>query len=374
LNLRRPVPLWLFLVGLLLVGSVAAGLTFLPPLLTSKPDFTVDLSPAQQTVITEPGQSSSSWVNIRSLHGFIGKVSLSAEAPNGVTVSFNGGAGSSWEVLLGSDNALLGLNATAFIDMSTPTIGNYSVSVVGASGSLSHAATLRLVAQDLVVCLSPSSIVLPQGSTVVSGLSLTSLNGFAGNVSLAATSNLSWGYVSDDFVKASISPGTIIVPSPTSVSRNVVVSDGDFARLVNGTVSVAVSIASESWLRTQNVQIIQPPESLGFPSSKLNSPSNATLWIRNNGPAAVKIISYNVTDSLGSAYFWCLSGPLLCNFPVVINATLVGALELDVGNICYVSGGECKNYGSQFTFQTGHSYTVTVQTSRNHYFTTTIGF
>ncbi len=365
MNLHRPVPLWLFLAGLLLVGSVAAGLTLLPQVLAPKPDFTIDLSPSQLTLFTEPGQTSGSWISIKSLHGFVGKVSLKADAPTGVGVSLNGG-GPNYDVLLGSDNALLGLNTTAFIAVSAPATGNFTIAVIGTSGSLSHAATLRLIAQDIGVDVNPQSLSLLQGSSVVTNLSLTSQNGFSGSVNLRAVSNFPIWYFQEASVKASVSSATIFLSPYTTVTMDVTVSVDDFTPPSNGTVSVIATIGNTSWVRTINVEVRKAPESLTFMSYVFNSDSNATLSIRNDGPAAVAIVYYTVTDDLGNTYSWCLGGPLQCLYPVQINATTVGALNVLVGSICYLG---CSISGSQFTFQANHSYTVTMQTSRNNSFT-----
>jgi hypothetical protein len=205
------------------------------------------------------------------------------------------------------------------------------------------------------------------------------LNGFTGNLSLSAGSNFYNGYP-DAFVYASVSSANVVVPAHGVATKNFIVTSGDFTMPKNGNVTLTIDLSNTVthviWARTVNVQVTQAPESLAFPNYLLNSPSNATLFIRNNGPAAVVLVAYNVTDSLGNTYSWCLQGYMYCSGPPQINATNIGGLNLLVGTICTSLGGppRCQVYGSQFTFQTGHSYTVTVQTSRNHLFTKIVSF
>src|SRR5438034_10271682 len=86
LNLRRPVPLWLFMGGLLVAGAVASVAFYLPKLL-SPADFQLSLDPASLYVRPEPVSTSSSFedanssgslVTVKSLNGFSGTVSISA--------------------------------------------------------------------------------------------------------------------------------------------------------------------------------------------------------------------------------------------------------------------------------------------------------
>jgi hypothetical protein len=162
----------------------------------------------------------------------------------------------------------------------------------------------------------------------------------------------------------------------------VTMSADEFTPPSNGTVSVLAttfgsSFGSQSWLRTTPVQIRLAPELLTVSSYVLNSNSNATLWIRNDGPLRVLINQYNVTDSLGNSYYWCLQSYVACgSSPLQINSASIGGLNVLVGTSCTTAGGppRCSVHGTQFTFQTGHSYTVTVQTSRYNLFTKVISF
>jgi hypothetical protein len=286
-------------------------------------------------------------------------------------VSFSGVGGSNWDLLLGSDNAQLGLNASVFLNVYAQAIGNYSITVVGTSGSLSHAVSLHLIAQDVGFSFNPPSLAIQQGTSLVTSLSLTSRNGFTGNVSLNAVSNLPDWFL----FKVSMSPSVIFVPPRATVTSSVVMSAADFTPPGSATVSVHATFGSQGWVTPIPVQITQAPEPLSLLSYVFNSNSNATLWIRNDGPLPVLVNRYNVTDGLGNTYYWCLQSFVNCGSnPLQINSTSIGGLNVLVGTNCSTSSSSprCTVYGSQFIFQTGHSYNVNVWTTRNNMFTFTI--
>src|SRR5262249_54664581 len=97
------------------------------------PDFTLSATPNSQTIAQ--GGSASYTATVSPLNGFAGAVSLSISGlPSGATGTFNptsisGGSGSS--TLGGSTSS------------ATP-IGSYTLTITGASGSLSHSTTVTL--------------------------------------------------------------------------------------------------------------------------------------------------------------------------------------------------------------------------------------
>src|SRR5881397_1682370 len=140
------------------------------------PDFSISASPASISV--PPGSSATSTITLSSLNGFIGTVSLSAtSSPSGPSLSLN-----PTSVTLSS-----GGTASSSLSVSSSTSGSYTVTVTGTSGSLSHSASVNLIVADFGISASPSSITVAPGSSATSRISLTSIGGFTGTVSLSST-------------------------------------------------------------------------------------------------------------------------------------------------------------------------------------------
>src|SRR5581483_11439247 len=144
------------------------------------PDFTFSAGPASQTVTANGGTSYT--VSVGALNGFTGAVSLNVSGvPSGATASFSpasitGGSGSS--------------TLTISTSCSTPA-GTYSLTITGASGSLSHSATVTLVvnppASDFTISASPSSNTVIVGSGTSYTVNVGATNCFLGTVSLGAS-------------------------------------------------------------------------------------------------------------------------------------------------------------------------------------------
>ncbi len=130
--------------------------------------------------------------NVTSLYGFSGYVNLSATvAPilsNGPTASFYV---SSVSVPSGGSGATAILVST----VSNTPLGNYTVTITGTSGTLSHTTSFWLYVSapyqppDFVVTAHPSLVTAPLSPHLVvnvsSNITLTSLNGFSGTITLS---------------------------------------------------------------------------------------------------------------------------------------------------------------------------------------------
>jgi hypothetical protein len=119
------------------------------------PDFS--LTPASSSVSATQGQTSTATINIAPLYGFTGAVSFSASnLPTGVTASFT----------------TTGASAVAtFTAATTASLGNYSVTITGVSGTISHSINLALAIAappDFTITPALSSLTLsPGGSATV---------------------------------------------------------------------------------------------------------------------------------------------------------------------------------------------------------------
>ncbi|OLE91773.1 MAG: hypothetical protein AUF79_02470 [Crenarchaeota archaeon 13_1_20CM_2_51_8] len=116
-------------------------------------------------------------INVSSIDGFTGIVTLSSKAPAGVSTIINTGNPNS-VILLGS-------SGTALLTVSSTVTGNYTVTVTGTSGQISHSMSIAVVTQGIGFTANPNPLSLfhsPGSSTVT----LTSLNGLSGNLNLSA--------------------------------------------------------------------------------------------------------------------------------------------------------------------------------------------
>jgi len=147
------------------------------------PDF--DLATSPITLSLTPGTSDTSTITLTSFNEFAGTVDLTGiVSPGGPEFSF-----SSQIVPLsagGTAIALLRVNASATIVAS-----NYTVTVYAASGLLNHSSPVSVSVRDFGLAVSIANLTVQQGSPATVTLSLRSLNGFAGIVSLTTTASSS---------------------------------------------------------------------------------------------------------------------------------------------------------------------------------------
>ncbi len=79
--MKKPVPLWVLLVMLIVVASVIAGFVFVPNLLAPKPDFQLKASTKSETLLAHKDGSFD--VEVTSLNNFTGILSASVNHPSG---------------------------------------------------------------------------------------------------------------------------------------------------------------------------------------------------------------------------------------------------------------------------------------------------
>src|SRR5256712_2773222 len=181
-------------------------LTFLPPGPLAA-DFTISAT-SPSTVNT--GQSASSTITVTGQNGFTGTVTLTGAVPAGLSCG---------AIAPGS---LTG-SGTATISCNSNTAGLYSLTVTGRSGSLMHSATATFnfnqpVQPDFTIMASTPALVIA-GQSATSTITLTSVNGFTGNIALSDTvpSGLNCNAISPSSLSGS---GTATL-SCSSTSQNV---------------------------------------------------------------------------------------------------------------------------------------------------------
>jgi uncharacterized membrane protein len=148
------------------------------------PDF--DISSSSYSLTLRQGRSAASTISLSRLFNFNGTVALSTL----VNGPFAGGLTAS----ISPANVTLSstaTSATASLTITaspTATPGFYGVLVSGTSGRLTHSAYLsvNVVGPDFQMTINPSVFILQQGTNASSTITLTSILGFHGTVSLTA--------------------------------------------------------------------------------------------------------------------------------------------------------------------------------------------
>ena len=174
------------------VGAFSSGGAF---------DFSVSLNPSSGSVVQ--GSGTTSTVTVSLVSGTTQSVSLSTSispTATGLTATVNPTSG----------NPTYTSTLTISTATNTPT-GSYTITVTGTGGTLSHSATYSLTvsapgAGDFSISASPTSLQMSRSGSASTTITIGSLNGFTGAVSLS-TSTLPSG-VTATFNPASVAGGS----------------------------------------------------------------------------------------------------------------------------------------------------------------------
>jgi len=255
------------------------------------------------------GTSLNSTITVLPQYGFAGSVTLTATGlPTGVTATFSQNPTTATSVL------------TMTVADTAPPVGNALITITGTSGTLTATTSIDIgiVAATPTFSLStaPESIVLAQGSSSTSTVSVTWLNFLSANVYLTA-------YGLPAGVTASFSPNPTTGTSVVTLTASSSAATGSYGFGIGGGLSQGL-LAENTGL---NLTVIPLP---GF------SPSSANFGAVNIGAASQ---AQTLTYTFGA--------------PVTLGSTAVltqGALGLDFGdagsdtctpNTSYAVGQSC---------------------------------
>ncbi len=118
------------------------------------------------------GSSITSTITVLAVNGFSGTVSLTDTLASGLTCGAI------------SPSSITG-SGTATLSCSSTSTTNYSVTIRGTSGSLSHSATTVFAFTNFTLSPSVSSLTIQAGTTGQVLITYTSVNGFSGTISLS---------------------------------------------------------------------------------------------------------------------------------------------------------------------------------------------
>ncbi len=220
------------------------------------PDFTIASNPSSLTILQ--GSSSTSTITLTSVSGFSGTINLATGiSPSGPTPSL-----SPMSVTISSTTPATS-TLTVSTASSTPS-GTYSVKVNGTSGSTVHTTTVTVqvntpAGQDFGIASSPASLNVTQGSSSSSTITLTSVNGFSGILSLTET-------ISPTGPTVTLSPTSVSLPASSSVTSTVTVSA--VASVATGSYSLNITATNGSLSHSKIVAVTvssttSPPSGTG---------------------------------------------------------------------------------------------------------------
>ena len=319
--------------------------------------FLLTISPS---VVTVPqGMNTTSTVSILGSQGFTGAVTLTAQVPSGIAVTFNP---SRVDVPVGGTiTSLVTVQAAVNASMAT-----YSIIVTGTSlvarKVLTSSALLTVTVDpqaDFGVYAYPYAITVVAGFANSTSIVIASKNGFNGSVSLSAT--VPFGFLG---VMGGQNPVTVAPGATTQTSLQVSATLSTLLGEYNITIIGSSGSVSHSCILTVNV-VDPAPESLTLSGYVLDSPTSLTLSLQNNGNTPVTLQSYTVTDISGDV--WSLAS---WAGPTVSPGSISPAVVL-IGSSC----NTCTYNGITGLFQqfvAGHTYIITVTTKLNSQFTFTI--
>jgi plastocyanin len=208
------------------------------------PDFSIASSPASLGVI-QGVSSNSSTITLTSLNGFSGTVTLgSTVSQSGLSLSFNptsvtistGGSGTS----------------TLTISTSTTPPGFYTATINGMSGSTTNTTTVNITVTipDFNIRTSPPNLSITQGSTSTVTITIASLSGFKGTLTLT-------GSVSQPGPAVSFSPASVTLSSGGVVTSNMTVSaaGGTYNSVATGSYPVTITVTNGTLTHSTTVEV-----------------------------------------------------------------------------------------------------------------------
>jgi hypothetical protein len=246
---KRPIPLWAFLVGLLIITALTSILLIAPSLLGPKPDFALLTKSNLMTINAfycgvggqSPCNYNTTVLTVQPVDSFAGVVSLTTLASNPALDVTVGGTDLPNKVLLGPATDLR-------LGVETGTIGNYTVTVTASSGSLLHTVTIPVFVQNLTLTASPSFLTIARGSSGTAEVDLASVNRLTGDLNMSGVvmvdASLSNTQYRDPDSNASFTPPSVALAPGGTAKSVLTITVGQSAVTGNRTIVVSVSKGS----------------------------------------------------------------------------------------------------------------------------------
>jgi len=242
------------------------------------PDFTVSATPSSVNI--PAGSSGTTTVNVASLAGFAGMVSVSATSPAGITAT------PSPKTVTAPGSFALTISVAGSV-----ASGSYTVTETGTSGSLTHRATITVIVgtPGISVNLLPGNIGVFRGASAAAQITVTSVNNFAGTVGLtiSVTNTTVPDSAGSTTVPTSINPTSVVLIGQDSKTSTLII----FAPLSTATGFYMATITGTSGTTTASGTLLLNIEDFAM------TPQYSTVTVTNQ----TGIVSHDVitVTSLG---------------------------------------------------------------------------
>ena len=361
--LARKAPVWAVLLSALAAAGVVTLAFMTVPSFSdatqTNRDFFLATAPSPLTV--EEGSTASSTVTITSVNSYdlATALALAISPPtNMLTVTLTP------SVVTPTANGRVSSTVTVVAGSGTP-VGVYTVSLTATGGTKSHTAAFTIIvaaAPDFSITALPASLIVFQNAANTTTLTLTSVGGFAGNVSLTMTA---------PFATIGVAGGGSPLHLTAGGSNTTTLAVYPTSQTAPGNYTITITGASGGQVHTVNLPITVKAsgcncgkEALNLENYSFTNNTMAVLYIRNTGSITVSLVTYYVKDASGDTY----SNTAWIGPTISVNALAQANFDINTaGNHC-----GCTLSGTAFTFVAGNSYTITVVTARNNQFIFTI--
>lgn len=270
------------------------------PIVVNVANFGVSANPT--TVTVNLGTPATSTINVNGIGSFNGVVSLTSN---------NSNCSISPSSITGSGSSTLSCPSTSAT--------SFPVTVTGTSGSESHSTIVNFNIQDFTLVANPTNLSILVGVTGPSTVTIGAINGFAGTVSLSATTSPSSG------LSCWYNPSTITGSGTSTLYCNGI--SGTYTVTVTGTAGSLVHSTVVTYV-VRDFRITVTPTAVSIPDGR-----SATISIQ-----AASINGYSGTLSLNGGPYtcstWSFGKPSLQLSPGGTDST---SLTLTMGPNCFAS-------------------------------------
>lgn len=316
-------------------GNITTSTTLTVTIASGSPDFSIT-APSSSF---PPGSQGQARLDVSSINGFSGNVSLSVSSPASLSASINPA----------SVNVPIGSTASSVLTVAAATstpLGSYNISITGVSGSLAHSITVAITIAypGFTISETPTSQTIPLGSEQQTVLDLESVAGFSGNVSLVATPSST--AIACWFTYTLNSTATLYVPSGGSAYQYP--TCGAYGAAGSYTVTFTATSGSQSHSITLQVTLTDFSISAGSVSFAPPSSGSGNVSITSlsglAGPVSLSVsapsavtVSCPLTLSLTPGGTTTISCSYNSSLPGTYGITITGSF---VCNACYYDGND----------------------------------